>query len=140
LIVLVDTTIWSLALRRRKGVLGDTEELLVDEWKRLVGSGRAALAGPIRQEVLSGIRSAKTFAAMQEQLSSFPHLAVAPGDYDRAASFFNDCRAAGIAGTAIDMLLCSLAHRHAVPIFTTDGDFRRYAERIPIRLHAAQTH
>jgi predicted nucleic acid-binding protein len=135
LIVLVDTTVWSLALRRRREALSAAESTVVEEWTRLVGSGDAALAGPIRQEVLSGIRSAEAFAALQEQLGNFRYLSIVPADYDSAAGFFNECRAAGIAATAIDMLLCAIAHRHEVAIFTTDGDFARYADRLPIRLH-----
>ena len=135
MIVLVDTTIWSLALRRRREALRSAESAVVEEWARLVSSGEAALAGPIRQEVLSGIRSAEAFAALQEQLGNFRYLAIVPGDYDRAAGFFNECRAAGIAATAIDMLLCAIAHRHEVAIFTTDGDFAHYADLLPIRLH-----
>jgi predicted nucleic acid-binding protein len=136
LIVLVDTTVWSLALRRRPEALSAADSAVVQEWARLVSSGEAALAGPIRQEVLSRIRSAEVFAALQEQLGNFRYLAIVPGDYDRAAGFFNDCRAAGIAATAIDMLLCAIAHRHEVAIFTTDGDFHRYTTRLPVRLHA----
>ena len=135
MIVLVDTTVWSLALRRRRGVLSAAEAALVDEWARLVRTGEAALAGPIRQELLSGLRERKTFVSLQEQLSNFRYLAVTPGDYDRAAAFFNDCRAAGIAATPIDMLLCAIASRHDVAIFTTDEDFPRYATCLPIRLH-----
>jgi predicted nucleic acid-binding protein len=135
LIVLVDTTIWSLALRRRRNALSATETALVEEWIRLVRTGEAALVGPVRQELLSGVRDARTFAAVQEQLGNFRYLAIVPGDYDRAAGFFNDCRAAGIAATPIDMLLCAIASRHEVAIFTTDDDFPRYASRLPIRLH-----
>ena len=135
MIVLVDTTVWSLALRRRRSALSAAETALVEEWTRLVQTGEAALAGPIRQEVLSGIRDAKAFAGLQEQLGNFRYLVIVPSDYDRAAAFFNDCRAAGIAATPIDMLLCAIASRHDAAIFTTDGDFALYAEHLPIRLH-----
>ena len=70
MIVLVDTTIWSLALRRRRGILSERERRLVEEWARLVRSGEAVLIGPIRQEILSGIRTEKSFAAIQESLTA----------------------------------------------------------------------
>ncbi len=85
--VLIDTTIWSLALRRRSHQLSPEEKGLVEEWERLVTSGRAVLAGPIRQEVLSGVQSEKMFEALQERLSTFRYLEVLPGDYDQAARF-----------------------------------------------------
>ena len=135
MIVLVDTTIWSLALRRRSQALNDQENLLVDEWARLVRSGNAVLIGPIRQEILSGIRTSKTFSAIQERLGDFRYLEIVPSDYDQAARFFNTCRAQGITGTAIDLLICAVARRTDIPIFTTDVDFQHYAPHVGIRLH-----
>jgi len=134
--VLVDTTVWSLALRRRREKLSSLEQDLVMEWEDLAGSGRAVLMGPIRQEVLSGIREEKAFAALQVRLSKFRSLEVLPGDYDQAARFFNACRSRGISGTSIDMLICATAFRYKVPIFTTDPDFPQYARHVPIRLHS----
>ncbi len=136
MIVLVDTTIWSLALRRRPQALGGQDRLLVEEWTRLVRSGEAVLIGPIRQEILSGIRHETSFAALQKILGDFRYLEIIPSDYDQAARFFNLCRAHGIAGTAIDLLICAVAHRFDVPIFTTDADFQHFSPRIKIRLHA----
>ena len=135
MIVLVDTTIWSLALRRRPQSLNDQEHLLVEEWARLVRSGEAVLIGPIRQEILSGIRSDRSFTAIQESLGDFRYLEIYPSDYDQAARFFNVCRANGITGTAVDLLICAVAHRCDVSIFTTDADFRHYAPHVEIRLH-----
>jgi predicted nucleic acid-binding protein len=134
--ILVDTTVWSLALRRRREKLSPGEQDLVLEWERLAGSGRAVLLGPIRQEVLSGIREETVFDALQARLARFRSLEVLPGDNDQAARFFNLCRSNGIAGTPIDMLICSAAFRYDLPIFTTDPDFPHYARHVPIRLHS----
>lgn len=133
--VLVDTTIWSLALRRRAHQLSPEETRLVEEWTDLAASGRAGLTGPVRQEVLSGIRSDEAFKALHEKLSFFRYLENLPGDYVRAARFFNLCRAHGIAASHIDMLICAISYRYGVPIFTTDPDFTGYAKHLPIRLH-----
>lgn len=133
--VLVDTTIWSLALRRRSAQLSLEEQSLVAAWADLVTSGRCVLTGPIRQEVLSGIRSEATFLALQEQLSNFRYLEILPADYDQAARFFNTCRSHGITGSHVDMLICATASRYEVPIFTTDPDFSYYAQQLPLRLY-----
>jgi predicted nucleic acid-binding protein len=133
--VLVDTTIWSLALRRRAHQLSPTEQRLVDVWVDLVSSGRAVLIGPVRQEVLSGIRSERVFEALHEKLSSFRYLEILPSDYVQAARFFNLCRSHGVTGSHIDLLICATAYRYGVPIFTTDPDFPGYARHVPIRLH-----
>jgi hypothetical protein len=133
--VLVDTTLWSLALRRRAHQLSPLEKKLVEEWAALVTSGRAVLTGPVHQEVLSGIRSPEVFEALHEKLSAFRYLENQPGDHVQAARFFNLCRSHGVTGSHIDMLICAIAYRHKTPIFTTDPDFSGYAEHLPIRLH-----
>ena len=89
----------------------------------------------MRQEILSGIRSEAVFEALDEKLSSFRYLEIVPSDYVQAARFFNLCRAHGITGSQIDMLICASAYRYGVPILTTDPDFSMYARHVPIRLH-----
>ena len=135
--VLIDTTVWSLALRRRPEKLSPTEQDLVVEWENLATSGHAILMGPIRQEILSGIREETAFTSLQVRLSAFRSLEVLPDDYDQAARFFNVCRSRGIAGTSIDMLICAVAFRYEASIFTTDPDFPLYSRQVPIRLHLA---
>jgi predicted nucleic acid-binding protein len=132
--VLVDTTIWSLALRRRRRNLSAPERRIVEEWVSLVREGSAALVGPVRQEILSGVRDAVVFSRLQGQLSAFAHLPILPRDYDQAAAFYNTCRAAGITGAPVDMLLCAVAARSRCPLFTTDRDFTRYSQHVPITL------
>jgi hypothetical protein len=133
--VLVDTSIWSLALRRRPAVLSASERSLVDEWARLVMEGLALLIGPIRQEILTGVRRPEVFQTLRRALSDFPYLSIEPIDYDRAAEFYNTCRARGLIGGPIDMLISAVASRHEVSVFAADTDFARYARHLPVRLH-----
>lgn len=132
--VLVDTSIWSLAFRRKR-----TSEKPVDlnlsELSELIREVRAVLIGPIRQEVLSGISSEPQFERLKEKLSSFEDLDILRADYQRAASFFNTCRRKGVQGSHIDFLICAVAYRCQVPIFTTDKDFELYSRHIDIALH-----
>jgi predicted nucleic acid-binding protein len=134
--VLVDTPIWSLALRRKAERLGVADRRLVEEWKDLVRQGRARLSGAIRQETLSGIRDRRDFERLREHLAAFDDVPAGTDDHERAADFFNACRAHGVTPTSIDMLICALATQHGLTIFTTDRDFVRYATVLPIRLHA----
>jgi len=133
--ILVDTSIWSLALRRRPAALSAEEHRLVAEWARLVTEGLASLIGPIRQEILSGVRRPEVFQALRRALSDFPYLGIDAADYDRAAEFFNVCRAQGITGGPVDMLISAVAYRHEVPVFAVDTDYVRYARHLPLRLH-----
>ena len=136
--VLVDTPVWSLALRRKPRHLNAAEKRIVAEWRQLVREGRICLIGIVRQELLSGIRQRAQFEALRDHLSSFDDIAVETHDHVRAAEHFNTCRARGIAGTAVDMLLCSMAERHDLAVFTTDPDFDHYATVLPIRRHEAR--
>ena len=130
--VLVDTSVWSLALRRRSPTHPS-----VDELRRLIVAGRAAIIGPIRQEILSGIRDAGAFERLRDRLGAFPDEPLTTADYERAAGFFNACRAKGVQGSNTDFLLCAASVRHRMPLLTTDRDFSRYATVIPLALHAA---
>ncbi|MEK7794819.1 MAG: PIN domain-containing protein [Candidatus Hydrogenedentota bacterium] len=130
--VLVDTTIWSAALRRDTR----TRNGAVDELQALIVQGRARIMGPIRQELLSGIRSERQFDEVGRYLAPFPDLILNSDDFITAASYFNKCRAHGVQGSGVDYLICSVAHRNGLSIFTTDKDFERFAKHLPIILHA----
>ena len=131
--VIVDTSVWSLALRRR----APTDET-VAELRRLVGQGRVAMLGPIRQELLSGVRDAAVFRRLRNHLRAFADEPLDHEDYERAANHFNTCRAVGVQGSNTDFLICAIAERRAYPVLTTDADFRRYAALLPVRLHPVE--
>ena len=128
--VLVDTSVWSLAFRRRAPADASVEVL-----RRLITAGRAAIVGPIRQEILSGIRDGKVFERLRDQLASFPDEPIVTADYERAAEFFNACRRRGLQGSNTDFLLCAVANRHRMPLLTTDDDFAHYAGVVPLTLY-----
>ncbi|HWK12371.1 MAG TPA: PIN domain-containing protein [Vicinamibacterales bacterium] len=130
--VLVDTPIWSAAFRRR-AVLDAPP---VSTLRRLIEDGRAALVGPIRQELLSGIRDAAQFERLKDRLAAFPDEPIERQDYERAAEYFNACRRRGIQGSNTDFLLCAVAQRQAMPIFTDDDDFGRYSRVLDVPLFA----
>jgi predicted nucleic acid-binding protein len=134
MLVLVDTPIWSLALRRTSKDLNSREQKLASSLQDLIRDGRAQLIGPVRQELLSGIREEISFRKLCDQMRAFdePNLEVA--DYEEAAYIHNRCRSRGIAGSSIDFLICAIAHRRSWEIFTTDRDFTRYAAAFPLRL------
>jgi hypothetical protein len=131
--VLVDTPVWSLALRRRTGVQAVQPE--VGELGALIDDGRVAMIGPIRQELLSGIRDADGFQRLREHLRAFDDVPIETGDFERAAEHSNTCRRRGVQGSNTDFLICAVAERLEAPILTTDRDFSRYADLLPIVLH-----
>ena len=129
--VLVDTSVWSLALRRRN----PADDGAVRELQELIREGRVHLIGPIRQEVLSGVREAAQFQTLRDRLRSFPDLPLETVDHERAAEHFNLCRRYGVQGSNTDFLLCAVAERHNLAILTTDGDFESFSRHLPIALH-----
>ena len=132
--VIVDTSVWSLALRRKRQQ--PSSEALTAELARLIDGGEALIAGPIRQELLSGVTTQAQFKLLRERLEPFPDLPIIAADYERAAMCFNQCRARGIQGSNTDYLICALALRLRVPVFSADRDFVRYADILRVHLHA----
>ena len=99
--VLVDTGVWSLALRRTDGHLHpETEEL-----RRLVMAHVAEIIGPVRQEILSGVRDRPQFARLETHLDAFPDVPLLSEDFVTAAKFFNLCRSKSIQGSNTDFLI-----------------------------------
>ena len=135
MLVLVDTPVWSLALRRRGSDLNPREQRLTTALRELIQDGRAQLVGPVRQELLSGLREESIFNKLRDQLRAFDETPLHAADYEEAAHLNNQCRARGIAGSAIDFLICATAQRRAWQIFTTDRDFSRYAAVLPLKLY-----
>ena len=134
--VLVDTSVWSLALRRPSNApLTAEQQACIHALSELLADGRAALIGPIRQELLSGVKTVSQFEALRQSLTAFEDLALSKGTYDLAAECFNTCRTKGVQGSNTDFLICAAAIQHHLPIFTLDLDFVRYQTHLPISLY-----
>lgn len=129
--VLVDTSVWSLVLRRDAPRNGDVER----ELSELLREGRVVMAGPIRQELLSGIRVEAQFKQVRGKLRAFRDIGLEREDHEEAAQCSSQCRAAGVQGGSVDFLLCAVALRRKLAIFTLDTDFRRYSDVVGVQLH-----
>lgn len=132
--VLVDTPIWSYALRSKRAEF----EQHVKELETLIADQRVLIIGPIRQEVLSGYSDIKQFEKLNKKLKYFENTPIIDDDYVQAAKFSNICRKNGIQGSHIDFLICSVACRLKSQIFTTDKDFGYYQNHVPIKLVTLQ--
>ena len=136
MMVLVDTPVWSLALRRKPEDLNARERALTRALAELIREGRAQIMGAIRQELLSGIREEDRFEKLRGYLHAFDEPKLDVGDYEEAARMHNRCRTRGIAGSAIDFLICATAHRRNWQVFTTDRDFERYGKVLGVGLYS----
>ena len=132
--VLVDTCIWSLALRRKV----EYQSVEIDVLTELIQELRVEIIGAVRQEILSGIKSINQFEQVKSHLVAFEDLPLTQHDYELAAEYFNLLRSKGIQGSNTDFLICAVSINHNMPIFTLDKDFQMFAEHIPIKLYKRQ--
>lgn len=135
----MDTSVWSLALRRPSRRLSSSEQAVVVELSELINEGRARIIGIVRQELLSGIKTAQQFQKLREVLASFPDEPVASPAFEYAAELGNQCRSRGVSVSSPDMLICSIASSRGWAIFSTDPDFSRYAGLLSLQLHARRS-
>ncbi|NWG01346.1 MAG: PIN domain-containing protein [Syntrophaceae bacterium] len=129
--ILVDTSIWSLALRRSSEVINPEAVLL----KTIIEQGEDIyLLGIILQEVLQEIRSSKDFLALKEYFKAFPLIDLTREDYIRAAELKNHLIRKGKQGSTIDVLIASAAISHHCHLFTADKHFTHIAELSELKL------
>ena len=128
---IVDTSVWSLALRRSPS---SQDAAISAQLRALIADDCAIVLGAIRQEILSGVRNVEQFTRLRDYLRAFPDVELVSEDYELAADFFNTCRRNGIQGSNTDFLLCAVAHRRNYSIFTTDNDFQGFQVYIPVQL------
>ncbi len=130
--VIVDTCLWTRFLRRRR----ERNDPLCAEVIRLVRDDAVQMLGCIRQEILSGAQPQERFDQLKEYLRFYPNLPLDEEDDENAANYYNTCRGKGVQGTSTDLLICAVAVRHGMRIFTTDTDFDEFAKHLPIERHA----
>ncbi|AFY31962.1 PIN domain-containing protein [Calothrix sp. PCC 7507] len=129
--VIVDTSVWSLALRRNDKADDSPHTTL---FRELITDGRVVLLGSVRQEILSGIRHAHQYNQLKNYLRAFSHFELDIGDYELASEFYNTCRSNGVQGASTDFIICAVAVHRNHSILTTDKDFDNFSQYIPITL------
>lgn len=128
--IVVDTSVWSLALRRKS----KPAHAAIKLFQELIAEGRVVLLGAIRQEILSGIKHSEQFIKLKDYLRAFPDLQLAVDDYELAAEYFNVCRSRGIQGSNTDFLICAAATRQKYHVLKIDKDFGSFTTHLPIKL------
>lgn len=134
MIVLVDSSVWSLNLRRNPSSLNSVQQAYSDLLRQLILDDHAQLLGLVRQELLTGIRHVAQFERLKTALRAFPDIAVTHEDYEESAAIANQCRTAGIVAAPTDFLICGVSLRRNWSILTVDRDFDHIAKAIPITL------
>jgi predicted nucleic acid-binding protein len=127
----VDTSVWSLALRRDTPADAGATRFLV----RAIESGELLLTtGLVLQELLQGFAGPKSRDRILERFSAVPLLAPDRDDHIQAAELRNRCRRNGVQIGTIDALLAQLCIRHDLTMLTTDKDLMRIAEHSALKV------
>lgn len=136
--IVLDTSILSLALRRRHGEEAETRPAALLR-ELIVADAPLAVPGIVLQELLSGVRSPRQFQRLESAMTGFPILLAAETHHVSAARISNLCRGKGIACAAVDALIAALTVDNDGLLFTTDADFRRISSCCGLRLFAPPT-
>ncbi len=127
----VDTSVWSLALRRDPPAAGPEVTALADALER----GDAVFTtGLVLQELLQGFRGPRARDEIVERFTALPFLIPDRQDHIAAADLRNACRRKGVQLGTIDALLAQLCIRHELVLLSTDEDFTRVARHAPLSL------
>jgi len=130
----VDTSVWSLALRR--DAPSDAPHVLA--LRRALQSGELILTtGLVLQELLQGFSGPKAREQILEQFSALPLLVPDRADHTEAALLRNTCRRHGIQIGTIDALLAQLCMHHGLKMLSSDQDFQGVAKHCTLQLWRA---
>jgi predicted nucleic acid-binding protein len=134
--LLVDTSVWSLALRRDAAASEPEVAFLRDA---LMGADVVVTTGLVIQELLQGFSGPKARAQIIERFAALPMLQPAREDHIAAAELRNTCRRAGVQIGTIDALLAQLCLGHDLTLLSTDKDFALAARHCALRLWSPAT-
>jgi predicted nucleic acid-binding protein len=127
--ILVDTSVWSLALRRDVAAAEPEVQALKDAFQQ---DEVVVTTGLVLQELLQGFSGPKSHAQIVARFAALPLIQPDRDDHIGAAGIRNACRRAGVQVGTIDALLAQLCIRHGLTLLTTDQDFVHAARHCPL--------
>ncbi|MCB2003266.1 MAG: PIN domain-containing protein [Rhodoferax sp.] len=131
MMLLVDTSVWSLALRRDGAHESDEVRALREA---LMGADSVVTTGLVLQELLQGFNGPKAKEAIIERFGALPLIQPDRQDHVAAAEVRNACRRGGVQIGTIDALLIQLCGRYEMTLLSSDKDFANAARHVPFRL------
>jgi predicted nucleic acid-binding protein len=129
--LLVDTSVWSLALRRDAPPdLPETRALR----SALTGDDLVVTTGVVLQELLQGAVRDTSRQLITERFRAIALVQPDRDDHITAADIRNRCRANGVQLGTIDALLAALCIRRELTLLSTDRDFAAASRHCDLRL------
>ncbi|MDP3610588.1 MAG: PIN domain-containing protein [Rubrivivax sp.] len=135
--LLVDTSVWSLALRRDSQTQEPEVQALIEA---LGGSDVVVTAGLVLQELLQGFNGPKAASAIVEKFSALALVQPAREDYVAAAAIRNACRRSGVQIGTVDALIAQLCISNDLTLLTTDQDFTHAAKHCKLKVWSPKAH
>ncbi len=127
----VDTSVWSLALRRDAPPAIPEVAFLA---RALEAGEELFTTGLVLQELLQGFQGARARDRILGAFSAIPLLVPDRAAYVAAADLRSACRRRGIQVETIDALYAQLCLQHRLTMLTTDADFRHIAKVRPLEV------
>jgi predicted nucleic acid-binding protein len=129
--LLVDTSVWSLALRRDKPKRVPELDMLTEQ---LTSGDPVFTTGIVLQELLQGFTGPRARNAIVKQFAVLPFLVPDRTDDIKAAELRNKCRRKGVQVGTIDALLAQLCIHHGLVMLSTDRDFAQIARHSTLKI------
>ncbi len=130
--ILVDTSVWSLALRREH--IPDLPEIKALN-QILLNPDLIVTTGFIVQELLQGFSGPKSRDLIIKRFKSLPIITPTFADHIEAAEIRNICRRSGIQIGTVDAIIVQLCLKNGLVLLSTDKDFRYAARHFPLKLY-----
>ena len=129
--LMVDASVWSLALRR--GPISAAPQVRALR-SAVEGEEIVVTTGLVLQELLQGFAGPRARKDIIERFAALPLLGPDRQDHIDAAELRNSCHRAGVQVGTIDALLAQLCIRFDLTLLTTDNDFVHAAAHCPLKV------
>jgi predicted nucleic acid-binding protein len=133
--LLVDTSVWSLALRRRHPV--DSPHVV--RFREALTAGEVVLPGIVMQELLQNLSDGRIKDGIVAELGKLPLLVPNRSDHRQAAELYTTCRTRGVQVGTVDALIAGLCLRRDLGLLSTDRDFEYMAGFTELKLWRPDT-
>ena len=133
--IVVDTSVWSLAFRRHSwpnGIMPGVVKLLQKLTKE---KQQVVVPGIVLQELLSGVKDPAQGERIKELMEGYPLILATKEQYIEASNISNVCRKAGVSAATIDCLIAAQCIMHNGVLLTLDDDIKRISGCCGIRLY-----
>ena len=123
--IIVDTSVWSLVLRRRQ--VDESDPFVVVFRKSIEQGDGLHLLGNILQELLDGVSTETDFERLVKLLAPFPLVSLTRETHIVASKLRNHCRKKGVQASPADFLITAACLEKGYPLLTSNRDFSHIA-------------